>query len=399
MSNMRISKGILRKSFGKIKDIVPVPDLIAIQSKSFNDFAQLDYLPDERKDIGLEKVLRDIFPIEYEGKMSLEYVSYELGDWSCTCGKIKGIENRYTWTCSSCKKSGCSRLDVQSTCTFCKKNTARYKTCSNCLSRVSIQMPMSLDECRSSGQTLSMPLKVKIQLVTWDIDEQGNKAVRDIKEQDIFFADVPIMADLYDDAGMIKLGDQGTFLINGVDRVVVSQLHRSPGAIFTQSKKVKDVRGRPYFVARIIPMRGSWLDFEFDSSDYLYVRIDKKKKLLVTTFLQALDIPRDEIIKQFYSFDRIHQKNGEFYRTVNEELIGQRLEKGMIPEEVAGSLLGRRVTKDIVERLKKADIDNIVLGKSGLINRVFGSDVIDPDTGEVLVEQGQVFTEEHYKLF
>lgn len=399
MSNMRVNKSILRKSFGKIKDIVPVPDLIAIQSKSFNDFAQLDCLPAERKDMGLQKVLHDIFPIEYEGKMSLEYVSYELGGWSCTCGKLTGITNRYTWTCSSCKKSDCSRLNGQATCTFCKKNTARYKTCSNCLSRISIQMPMSLDECRSSGQTFSMPLKVRIQLLTWDTDEQGKKTVRDIKEQDIFFSDVPIMADLYDDNGAIRLGDQGTFLINGVDRVVVSQLHRSPGSVFTQSKKVKDVRGRPYYVARIIPMRGSWLDFEFDSSDYLYVRIDKKKKLLATTFLQALGIPRDEIIKQFYSFDHIYQKNGEFCRAVDDQLIGQRLEKGMIPEKIAGSLLGRRVTKEIVERLKKAGVKQVVLGKSSLINRVFGADVIDADTGEVLVEQGQALTEEHYKLF
>src|SRR3990170_1870889 len=157
MSNMRLSKGILRRSFGKIKDIVPVPDLIAIQSKSFNDFAQLDYLPSERSLVGLEKVLRDIFPIEYEDKISLVYSSYELGEWECTCGKVKGIENRYAWSCSSCKKSDCSRLDNKSTCTYCKKDTARYKTCANCFSRVSIKMSMSLDECRSSGQTFSMP--------------------------------------------------------------------------------------------------------------------------------------------------------------------------------------------------------------------------------------------------
>ncbi|MEX0940060.1 MAG: DNA-directed RNA polymerase subunit beta [Candidatus Babeliales bacterium] len=398
MSNMHLDKGFLRKSFGKIKDIVPVPDLITIQSKSFNDFAQLDYLPAERKIIGLEKVLRDIFPIEYDGKMSLEFVSYELGDWSCTCGKLKGIVNRYTWSCSSCKKTDCSRLN-NSTCTFCKKQTAKYRACPNCLSRVSIKMPMSLDECRSSGQTFSMPLKIKIQLISWDIDDKGNKVIRDIKEQDIFFADVPVMADVYQDQGTIRLGDQGTFLINGVDRVVVSQLHRSPGVVFTQSKKVKDVRGRPYFVARLIPMRGSWLDFEFDSNDYLYVRIDKKKKLLVTTFLQALGIARDQIIKKFYSFDRIHAKKGEFYRLVDENLIGQRLEKGMAPDKVGDSIFGKRVNAAIIERLKKADVDKIIIKKANLIGRVLGANVIDPDTGEVLIEQGQILTEDHYNLF
>ncbi|HEX2977725.1 MAG TPA: DNA-directed RNA polymerase subunit beta [Candidatus Babeliales bacterium] len=399
MSNMRMDNGIVRKSFGKIKDIVPVPDLIAIQSKSFNDFAQLDYLPAERQLIGLEKVLRDIFPIDYEDKMSLEYVSYELGDWSCTCGKLKGIANRYTWSCSSCKKSDCSRLDDQLHCTFCKKKTARYKTCSNCLARVTVQMAMNLDECRSSGQTFSMPLKIKVQLMTWDVDETGNKVVRDIKEQDIFFADVPVMADLYEENGVFKVGNTGTFLINGVDRVVVSQLHRSPGVVFTQSKKVKDLRGRPYYIARIIPMRGSWLDFEFDSNDHLYVRIDKKKKMLVTTFLQALGVARENVIKLFYPFDHVYFAKDEFYRIVDINLIGQRLEKGMIPDKIGDEFIGARVTESLLERLTKAGIDKVLLKKASLINRVFGADVVDPETGEILAEQGQSFTEEHYEKF
>jgi DNA-directed RNA polymerase subunit beta len=396
---MRVDNGIVRKSFGKIKDIVPVPDLIAIQSKSFNDFAQLDCLPAERKLIGLEKVLRDIFPIDYEDKMSLEYVSYELGDWSCTCGKLKGIANRYTWSCSSCKKTDCSRLNDQLECTSCKKKTARYKTCSNCLARVTVQMAMGLDECRSSGQTFSMPLKIKVQLIGWDVDAAGVKSVRDIKEQDIFFADVPVMADLYEERGVFKLGSAGTFLINGVDRVVVSQLHRSPGVVFTQSKKVKDLRGRPYYIARIIPMRGSWLDFEFDSNDHLYVRIDKKKKMLVTTFLQALGVPREQIIKLFYPFDHVYCAKDEFYRTVDINLIGQRLEKGMLPEKLAQEFLGSRVTEALVTRLKKAGVDKIDLKKSSLINRIFGTDVIDPETGEILAEQGHPFTEDHYEQF
>src|SRR5437762_13853802 len=112
MSNVHISKGVLRRQYGKIRDVVPVPNLIEIQSTSFNDFVQLDCLPEERKHIGLEKVLRDVFPIEYEDKLSLGYVSYELGHWTCTCGKLAGIENRYQWSCSSCKKSDCTRLPL-----------------------------------------------------------------------------------------------------------------------------------------------------------------------------------------------------------------------------------------------------------------------------------------------
>jgi DNA-directed RNA polymerase subunit beta len=392
-----MSKDTIRKSFGKIKDVVPVPNLIEIQSKSFNDFAQLDYVPSERKLIGLEKVLRDIFPIDYGDKMSLEYVSYELGNWACTCGKLTGIVNRYTWTCSSCKKTDCSRLSDDLSCTFCKKKTARYKACSNCLARVAVQLPMTLDECRSSGQTFSMPLRVKIQLINWDVTD-GNKVIRDIKEQDIFFADVPIMADLYEEGGRFRLGNLGTFLINGVDRVIVSQLHRSPGVVFSQSKKVKDFRGRPYYLARIIPMRGSWLDFEFDSNDYLYVRIDKKKKLLITTLLQALGIPRNKIISQFYRFDVVYYEKGEFFRKVDETLIGQRLEKDMLPEEEAKAFVGKRVTKEILTRLIKTGIKKLPLRKVSLLNRVFGKDVIDTQTGEILVEQGNIFTEEHYDL-
>lgn len=399
MSNLHMSKSTIRRSFGKIKDIVPVPNLIEIQSKSFNDFVQLDYLSEERKLIGLEKVLKDIFPIDYNDKMSLEYVSYELGQWACTCGKLTGIANRYQWSCSSCKKSACSRLDDESSCTFCNKKTARYKTCSNCLARVAVKLPMTLDECRSSGQTFSMPLKVKIQLISWAVDEAGKKSVRDIKEQDIFFADVPVMADLYERNGRFEVGNLGTFLINGVDRVIVSQLHRSPGVVFSQSKKIKDFRGRPYYLARIIPTQGSWVDFEFDSNDYLYVRIDKKKKVLVTTFLQALGIPRDEIVSLFYTFTTVVFEDGEFFRSVDDSLVGQRLEKGMLPEKHEKSFLGKRVNKDTVAQLKKAGVTKLAVRETSLLNSVFGKDVIDSDTGEILAEQGQVFTEDHYSLF
>lgn len=394
MSNLHMSKSNIRRSFGSIKDIVPVPNLIEIQSKSFNDFVQLDYLPEERTLMGLEKVLRDIFPIDYNDKMSLEYVSYELGHWSCTCGKLTGIENRYQWADTASKKSGCSRLEGTPL-----EKTARYKTCSNCLSRVGLKMPMNMDECRSSGQTFSMPLKVKIQLISWSMDEQGKKVVHDIKEQNIFFADVPVMGDIYEKDGQYRLGNLGTFLINGVDRVIVSQLHRSPGVVFSQSKKVKDFRGRPYYLARIIPMRGSWVDFEFDSSDYLYVRIDKKKKFPVTVFLQALGVQRDDIISLFYKFDTVFGEKGNFYQKVDEDLVGKRIEKGMLPEDVEKAYVGKRVTKTVIEKLKKADITQLILRKASLLNRVFGKDIIDPDTGEVLVEQGQVFTEEHYELF
>ena len=391
MSSLQVGKGTIRKTFGRTRDVVPVPNLIEIQSSSFNDFVQLDFLPSERQNVGLQKVLNDIFPIDYNGKLSLEFASYELGNWACTCGKLKGIENRYAWSCSVTKKTGCSRLSKDSSA----PKTARYKTCPSCLSRVTVQLPMSVDECRSNGQTFSMPLKIKIQLISWE-GEGKNRVVRDIKEQDIFFADVPVMADLVLKQGQFELGNEGTFLINGVDRVVVSQLHRSPGVVFSQSKKIKDVRGRPYYLARIIPMRGSWVDFEFDSNDHLYVRIDKKKKLLVTTLLQALGIERDAIIPSFYGIDIVHYEKGIFFSNVDETLLGHRLEKGMIPAKYEETFVGKRVTKDLIKELHKVGIKKVTLSENMLVNRVFATDVVDELLGEVIAEQGQPLTKVVY---
>ncbi len=394
MSSLQAGKGTVRKTFGRTGDTVPVPNLIEIQSKSFNDFVQLDFLPEERQPIGLHKVLKDIFPIEYNDKLSLDFVSYELGNWACTCGKLKGIENRYSWACPVTKKTGCSRLSADSSA----PKTARYKTCPSCLSRVTVQLAMGVDECRSNGQTFSMPLKVKIQLIGWE-GEGKNRIVRDIKEQDIFFADVPVMSDLVTKNGRFELGNEGTFLINGVDRVVVSQLHRSPGVVFSQSKKVKDVRGRPYYLARIIPMRGSWVDFEFDSSDHLYVRVDKKKKILVSTFLQALGIAREDIVPLFYKVDQITVEKKSFLCKLDEALLGRRLEKGMLPTKIEADFVGKRITKEILEQLKELGVKKITFEESHLLNRVFATDVVNQTTGEILADQGQPFTQVIYEKF
>lgn len=395
MSNLR--SHIVRKSFGRMRDIVPIPNLIEIQSTSFNDFVQLDMLPEERRMIGLEKALRDVFPIQYEDKLSLEYVSYELGNWACTCGKLTGIYNRYQWECTDCGQVGCSFLSHGS-CTSCHKKTAFYKVCVDCLSRVTLQLSMSLDECRTSGQTFSLPLRVTMQLVTWASDDgqEGiEKHVRDIKEQSVFFVDLPAMADLYELNGRIRLGNLGTFLINGIDRVVVSQLHRSPGVVFAQSKKNKDYRGKPYYVARLIPMRGSWMDFEFDNNDFLYVKIDKKKKVLVSTFLQALGYSRNDILKQFYHVDTIVLEKGSFKRVLDETAIGQRIEKGMLPAVLEDEFLGQRLTGSLLDHLLKKKVFSLFLRDQSLLNRVLAQDLIDSETGEVLLNQGTPLTEMH----
>lgn len=394
MSSLCMGREVVRRSFGKIKDIVPVPDLVEVQSRSFNEFVQLDYLPVERMPVGLEKVFRDIFPISYNDRMSLQYVSYELGHWGCTCGMVSGIVQRYTWSCASCKATGCSRLDAKLTCPACQSASASYRTCNNCLARVSLRLPQTIDECRSSGQTFSMPLKATIQLLSWDVDEQGNKTVHSIKEQEIFFADIPVMANVYEEHGRIMLGNLGTFLINGVDRVIVSQLHRSPGVVFSLSKKTKDARGKSHYLARIIPMRGSWVDFEFDVNDILYVRIDKKKKFLASTFLQALGIPREQIISLFYRADVIVAERGTFFREVNDTLVGFRLEAEMCEHPGTESFVGQRITPEMVAHFKSLGITRLPLKAQSLFERVCAADVVDPSTGELLIEQGKVLTEE-----
>ena len=390
-------KGMVRKSFGKIKEVVSLPNLIEVQSKSFNDFAQLDFLHNERKNIGLQKVFQDIFPIEYNDQISLEFVGYELGDWECVCGALKGLENRYRWRCSACKKTGRSRLDGSGTCSHCKKKNASYIRCKKCSSRVIVKSPASVNECRYAGKTHTMPLKVKMQLVTWDSgSDESKKIVRDIKEQEVFFCDLPIMVDLYEDENcLFKLGNAGTFLINGVDRVVVSQVHRAAGVVFTLSKKLKDFRGQPCHMARLIPARGSWLDFEFDHNDILYVRVDKKKKVLATTFLQALGINRDEILSMYYHFEDIIVKGGNFYKKVNKNLIGQRLELGSLPKGVEDKFTaGQRVTDKVLAELLKKKVDFLLVRVAGLVNRVLGEDLVDPETGELIARQGEALTEE-----
>lgn len=397
MSVFDRGKGLIRKSFGKIKEVVSLPNLIEVQSKSFNDFVQLDCIPSEREHIGLEKVFRDTFPIEHNERISLEYVSYELGDWACICGQLTGIQNRYKWTCSSCKKSGCGRLAKGKNCPHCKEPSAAYIHCKRCFSRVSIKVPATVDECRYSGRTFSLPLKVKMQLISWDIDPKTEqKVVRDIKEQDVFFCDLPVMVDLYeDDNGTFHLGSQGTFLINGVDRVVVSQIHRAPGVMFTLSKKSKDFRGQPYHIARLIPGRGSWLDFEFDHNDIIYVRIDKKKKMLATTFLQAIGVEKNSILSLFYNFDVIDIRDGKFSRKITPDLIGQRLEAGSLPKEIEDKFnIGQRLTKAHLDKLAKEGVKTLNVRKASLQGRIAAQDIILPKTGEIVATLGSELTEE-----
>jgi DNA-directed RNA polymerase subunit beta len=384
-----------RKSFAKVQNIVPIPNLIEVQSNSFNDFVQLDFLQSERLDIGLEKIFKGIFPISYLDKMSLEYVGYELGKWECICGKLAGINQRYSWKCYSCNKVGVSRLNKDKQCSGCKNNSANYVSCQNCLSRVIIKPVLTVEECRSGAQSFSLPLKIKLQLVSWNSSEdiRAKKVVRDVKEQEIFLLDLPVMCDLFESDGVFKLGSIGTFIVNGVERVIVSQMHRSAGVVFAHSKKLKDVSGGSNFIARIIPMRGSWLDFEIDSKDTMYVRIDKNKKILVTTFLQAIGIERSDIVKTFYKFTEYVSLSGKIYIKLDKKCIGMRIEEGMLVKKYEGEFINKKIDEDIYKKLIKLGVIGFQVQKSSVLGKIIGSDIIDASTGEVIASQAEKLNE------
>ena len=191
-----------------------------------------------------------------------------------------------------------------------KPNEARGDVCDICGNTVGLKLKYDVDECQERGMTYAVPLKVTIRLVVWNKDpETGVKTIRDIKEQEVYFGDIPLMT------------DNGTFIINGTERVIVSQLHRSPGAFFHSEDKT-------LYIAQIIPYRGSWVEFEYDTKNLLYVRIDRKRKFLATVFLRALGLRgADEIIRTFYTVDKLHLKGGTIEWAVNDSLMGLRAAK------------------------------------------------------------------------
>ena len=280
-----------RIDFSKIKTTVPIPNLIEIQKKSYERFLQMNRLPSEREDAGLQSVFKSVFPIsDFRENSSLEFIEYSIGNWECKCGKLQGLHHLRK-PCSNC---GATLIadpygDREVLCPRCgKANQARGDVCDICGNTVGLKLKYDVDECQERGMTYAVPLKVTIRLVVWNKDpETGVKTIRDIKEQEVYFGDIPLMT------------ENGTFIINGTERVIVSQLHRSPGAFFHSEDKT-------LYVAQIIPYRGSWVEFEYDTKNLLYVRIDRKRKFLASVFLRALGLRgADEIIRTFYSVDKL----------------------------------------------------------------------------------------------
>ena len=288
-----------RLDFSKIKSSIQIPNLIEVQRMSYQRFLQMDLLPSEREDTGLQSVFSSVFPIQdFRGLSQLDFVDYSIGNWECKCGNLKGLHHLRA-TCRNCGASVVTNPyqtgDV--ICTKCgtfNKNTPTF--CNKCGDPVGMQLKYDVNECQERGMTYAAPLKVTIRLTIYDKDpDTGAKNIRDIKEQEVFFGDIPLMT------------DNGTFVINGTERVIVSQLHRSPGVFY------ETANNRSYFLGKIIPYRGSWVEFEYDTKNILYVRIDRKRKFLGSIFLRALGMKsNEEILRTFYQVERITLRDGEY---------------------------------------------------------------------------------------
>ena len=359
-----------RLDFSKIPTSIQIPNLIEVQRRSYERFLQMDKLPQEREDNGLQSVFTSVFPItDFRNVSELEFVDYSIGNWECKCGYLKGLNHLRT-ACTSCGHMVITDPfhpgDVL--CKFCgtyNKNTPDF--CTKCGDPVGLQLKYDQAECEERGMTYSAPLKVTIRLKIYDKDpETGVKTLRDMKEQEVFFGDIPLMS------------ANGTFIVNGTERVIVSQLHRSPGVFF------ETANNRTYFLGKIIPYRGSWVEFEYDQKNTLYVRIDRKRKFLGTIFLRALGLRTDEeILKTFYTVDTITVRDGKLFWAVAPEgtasnLVGTRSAvalHGAKKEELVG--LGKKIGATSIKHVRTAGITEVEVETSEFDGAMIAADVID----------------------
>ncbi len=368
-----------RIDFSKIKTTVPIPNLIEIQKKSYERFLQMNRLASEREDAGLQSVFKSVFPIsDFRENSSLEFIEYSIGNWECKCGKLQGLHHLR----KPC--AGCGNVliadpygDREVLCPRCgRPNIVEGDICDICGNTVALKLKYDVDECQERGMTFAVPLKVTIRLVVWNKDpETGAKTIRDIKEQEVYFGDIPLMT------------ENGTFIINGTERVIVSQLHRSPGAFFHSEDKT-------LFVAQIIPYRGSWVEFEYDAKNLLYVRIDRKRKFLATVFLRALGLRgHDEIIRSFYTVEKIYLRKDSKFWAVNESLVGLRAAKDIaIPKSDTTIQAGKKITNSAIAALRKANVEAIEISDAELEGAFAAADIVNPATGEVILEANEEIT-------
>src|SRR5437660_1120854 len=382
-----------RLDFAKIQGSIQIPNLIEVQMKSYQRFLQMDLLPSERDDGGLQSVFTSVFPIRDFREMSqLEFVDYSIGNWECKCGNLKGLHHLRA-TCRNCGASVVTNPYqtgdvICHKCGTFNKNTPTF--CNKCGDPVAMQLKYDVNECQERGMTYSAPLKVTMRLTIFDKDaETGNRSIRDIKEQEVFFGDVPLMT------------QNGTFIVNGTEHVIVSQLHRSPGVLF------ETANNRTYFLGKIIPYRGSWVEFEYDQKNILYVRLDRKRKFLGTIFLRALGLRSDEdILRTFYTVDRISLKEKKLRWLLDAgierptNLLGLKLAhsiKDKSGHEIAHS--GRKISAAVFKEIQKAKISEIDIDTTDLEGAFIAADVVDTGTGEVLLEANNEITSDKLSKF
>ena len=331
-------KNRVRYSFGN-SNPPPMPNLLNMQLESYERFLQKDLPPDQRKPEGLEAVFRSVFPIsDFSGSTTLEYVHYRLGD------------PQYT-----------------------------------------------VDECRIRGVTFSAPLRVALRLIVWEKDsEDGSRHIHDIKEQDIYLGELPLMT------------DKGSFIINGTERVIVSQMHKSPGVFFTHDKGKSHSSGKILYSARIIPQRGSWIDFEFDTKDILYVRIDRKRKFPATVLLRALGYSEEEILARFYRPETIDLAGAigkdpdkrTFRKVVDQDVtLNQRADRDIVDPKTKEVLVHaeRKITRPALRKIQAAGLTHIPATVDDVVGRYPIAAITDA-AGEVLLPANGLITGEVLEL-
>jgi DNA-directed RNA polymerase subunit beta len=345
MPNLLATNFKHRRTFGKTKPAVDIQNLIEIQKSSYEVFLQRNVDALDRENQGLQAVFKSVFPIhDFSQKASLQFVSYDL-------------------------------------------EAPKY----------------DVDECRERGMTFSAPLKVTVRLVVWDVDaESGTRTVSNIKEQEVYFGEIPLMT------------ENGTFIINGTERVVVSQLHRSPGIFFDQHQ-AKTGGKKTIFSARIIPNRGSWIDFEFDTKDILYVRIDRRRKLPATVLLRALGYSADELLNYFYDKEVVSLRGGRWYKTTTADLLSVQQASVDVINPEDGSVIskaGKKFLKGHIRRMARAGIlqkemrtidgrekeflvGEIPVTYEAVLGCYSAQDVVDMETGIILIECNEELTEEN----
>src|SRR5471030_2993289 len=331
MAQTFTGKKRIRKSFGRIPEAVQMPNLIEVQRSSYEQFLQRETRSHERRIEGIEAVFRSVFPIkDFNERATLEYVSYEFEE---------------------------PKYDVE--------------------------------ECIQRDMTYPAPLKVKLRLIVFEMDEEtGARSVKDIKEQDVYMGDIPLMT------------DKGTFVVNGTERVIVSQMHRSPGVFFDHDKGKTHASGKLLFAARIIPYRGSWLDFEFDAKDIVFARIDRRRKIPVTSLMFALGLDGEQILSTFYkkiSYKRTKEgwrvpfdaTRFRGYSTIN-DLIDA--DSGKVVLEA-----GKKLTVRAARQLQEKGLKALRLSDEELVGNYLAEDLVNPKTGEIYAEAGEEITEKSLK--